>query len=308
LRNETNPFVYWLAGLRIDSEIELPILTRWDGRLATQGAARISRGPLKDYSIADAVPFAGGSCKDKELLFAVPEVARFLIRNGDDIVIDAEAGAGANDIAAYLLGSVFGVLCHQRGIVPIHGSAIDVDGESCVAFVGDSGAGKSTLSAALAARGHQVISDDVCFLVAGDDLKVWPGIGRIRLWEDSLTALKLGASDAVREYDGWDKFVVPLAPPPQLDRPRHLARIYQLRSSGSEPTIMRVRGAAAIDLIMRNVYRAEYADLMGRQQAIFSRCAPLARHVPVFEFDRPIGFDLLGEGVEFLLRHIEQAL
>ncbi len=77
--------------------------------------------------------------------------------------MDLAPSSDHDEVRAYLLGAVFGALCHQRGITPLHASAIDV-ADGCVAFVGASGAGKSTLVAALARRGHQIIADDECFL------------------------------------------------------------------------------------------------------------------------------------------------
>jgi hypothetical protein len=43
---------------------------------------------------------------------------------------------------------------------------------------------------------------------------------------------------------------------------------------------------------------------MGCKPAAFERCAAAARHVPVFRFSRPLGFDVLEQGVEFLEEHL----
>src|SRR6202008_4886252 len=101
------------------------------------------------------------------------------IRGGKEILVDQAPASSPRDVAAYLLGTAFGVLCHQRGIIPLHASAVNVaDGR--VASAGESGAGKWTLVAALAVRGHQVIADDLFFLRLADtgDVKAWPGVNR----------------------------------------------------------------------------------------------------------------------------------
>ena len=53
-----------------------------------------------------------------------------------------------------------GAILMQRKILPLHGSAIAIDGKA-YAIVGDSGAGKSTLASAFLKRGYQLLSDDV---------------------------------------------------------------------------------------------------------------------------------------------------
>src|SRR5262249_20309363 len=126
-------------------------------------------------ALPEAMPSAANR---EEVLLDFPDAGRFLVRNGNEILIEP-ASSSDSEIGVYLLGTAFGVLCHQRGIPPLHASAIDV-ADGCVAFVGETGAGKSTLVAALAARGHEVIADDVCFLRLGDkgEVQVWPGVRR----------------------------------------------------------------------------------------------------------------------------------
>ena len=53
-----------------------------------------------------------------------------------------------------------GAILMQRKILPLHGSAIAIDGKA-YAIVGDSGAGKSTLASAFLNKGYQLLSDDV---------------------------------------------------------------------------------------------------------------------------------------------------
>ena len=60
----------------------------------------------------------------------------------------------------YILGTCMGAILMQRKILPLHGSAVDIDGK-VYAIVGDSGAGKSTLASALLKHGYQLVSDDV---------------------------------------------------------------------------------------------------------------------------------------------------
>jgi hypothetical protein len=298
---------YRLAGLRIVSDLPLSGLPLCRDEIPGGNEVVIRHAHVPESLSSVHVAFTDGQCNSNELLLHIPEVARYLVRGGREILVDQSPAASHGDVCAYLLGTVFGVLCHQRGITPLHASAIDV-ADGCVAFVGESGAGKSTLVAALAARGHQVIADDVCFLRVGaaGNVQVWPGVNRIRLWEDAMTALGYEGSGVERELRGYNKYLVPVRPPANATGPRHLRRVYQLHAApeGRPPNVSRVQGAAAIEILLQNGYRLGLAEHMGHKPAAFVVCAAAARNVPVFRFSRPTGFDALRQGVEFLEDHL----
>ena len=205
-----------------------------------------------------------------------------------------------------MLGSALGLLCHQRGIAPLHCSAVDVP-DGCVAFVGDSGAGKSTLIAALAKHGHSVICDDVCLLRLGanDTVHAWPGISRIRLWEDARSALGYDDPGIERELYGYNKYLVPVRPPRNPLQSRRLRRVYQLHAASDDVSkVTSLKGAAALEAIMRNVYRLGFAECLGYKPQVFKFSAAAARDVPVFQFSRPLGFNCLGKSIELLENHL----
>ena len=261
---------YSLAGLRIESEIPLPQLLRYpmSSQATNSVGIRYAKVPqfLPSARSFKEDPYFEAQCDDHNLLIVIPDVARFLLRGTNEILIDTAPDASENDIRAYLLGTVFGAFCHRGGILPLHASAIDFE-DGCAAFAGHSGAGKSTLAASLGARGHQVISDDVCFIRADENgqILVWPGIGRIRLWPDALDALEYDRSAAERELRGYNKFLVPVTPPKESFAPRRLLRVYQLAASSAEemPSVVQLQGAKSIELLVPNVYRLTLAEYLG---------------------------------------------
>ena len=133
--------------------------------------------------------------------------------------------SNSGDVCAYLLGTMLGVLGHQRGTPPLHASVIDFS-EGCIALVGEKGAGKSTLAASLARRGHRVIADDVCFLQLDHscEVRAWPGSNRVRLWEDAMVALGCGGAGLERDAPGCNKYFIPVGPAPNSMKPRCLRR------------------------------------------------------------------------------------
>jgi hypothetical protein len=115
---------------------------------------------------------------------------------GDQVWATWGAGTTTEDTATYLLGPMLGLVLRLRGTTCLHASCVAIDGRA-IAFAGPAGAGKSTLAAALAKRGHAVLTDDVCALhetAAG--LRVQPAYPRVRLWPHSVRSL-FGREDAL---------------------------------------------------------------------------------------------------------------
>jgi hypothetical protein len=302
--------IYALAGLRIVSEFPLVGLQICHNEAAAHGEVIIRRAPIPaELASATATLRAGrliGRYDGRSVLLDSPSVGRFLLRDGKEILMDPTPSCPEDEVRAYLLSVAFGALCHQRGIIPLHASAIDV-ADSCIAFVGESGAGKSTLAAALARRGHEVIADDVCFLRLEDkhNVQAWPGIERIRLWEEAVYALGCDGPGVEREMHGYNKYFVPVRPPRNPRECRPLRRIYELHTSPNGANeVTRFRGAAAVEILIQNVYRPNLAERLGYKPHVFKVCAVAARRVPVFRLSRPMGFDALERGVEFLEDHL----
>jgi hypothetical protein len=301
---------YYLAGFRIVSALPLPGLTAADALVADSPEITIGASQLPETLSSITAVFPEGQCNENELLFTIPEAGRFLIRGGTEILVDQAPDSSPGDVSAYVLGTAFGVLWHQRGMPPLHASAIDV-ADGCVAFMGNSGAGKSTTVAALAARGHQVISDDVCVLEHGEQgIKVWPGLNRLRLWEDAMVALGCDQPGIAREFRGYNKYLIPLLPAQNPQNARRLRRVYQLETAaeGDRPSITRLQGAAAVEVLMQNIYRATMAEHMGRKANLFVTCAAAAREVAIYRFSRPLGFHALHEVVDALEEHLRQPI
>lgn len=215
----------------------------------------------------------------------VPGVASYHIIDGREAIVDVVPGADPREIRAYLLASVLGVVCHQRGLLPLHANGIAMGG-GIVAIAGDSGAGKSTLAAQFERLGHQILSDDTCVLRpdAFDPVpRVWAGVPRIRLWRDAADALGRPTSEAERVVDRFDKFswTHPLAAPSDG---LALRAVYVLEPGDNpEVAIGRQTGSAAVHALMRHTYRRELFPRLKLVDRLFGLCAGLAARVPVYQ-------------------------
>ena len=148
-------------------------------------------------SLPDGLPGArsGGVCyqaTSNQLLLSVPGVARFLVSDGREILVERAANADDDDVRLFLLGPALGALLQQRGLLVFEGSAIEAS-RGAVALLGHSGAGKSTLAAWFHQRGCAVLADDLCVVSpagSGESL-LQPGYPQLDLWPDACQEMGL---------------------------------------------------------------------------------------------------------------------
>lgn len=177
-------FRYSAFSLVIDSELELPELPPGTGA----PDVTIRRG-----SVDRVYPPA---TIDDEVAFP-KDIGGFHIRGGREIVVDLLPQADSSTVQKLLAGRMMGYILRQRGYLPLHASAVRVNGRG-VLFLGDSGTGKSTTAAAFHVRGHGVLADDVTAVrttkLGLETLSAWPGL---RLLEESKSVFGDGQARSV---------------------------------------------------------------------------------------------------------------
>jgi hypothetical protein len=262
-------------------------------------------------AVPDALPGAAGpawglQAAGEDALLTVTGTARYLVREGREIVVEPMPGSSERNVRLFLLGSALGILCHQRGLLPLHANAI-VAGDGAYAFAGNSGAGKSTLAAHFAREGYEILCDDVCvvsFDAAGMPL-AWPGLPRLKLWGDAAAEFGHDSGALDRAIEGMDKYYVPLAAGSE-PRPVPLRRLYLLArgGEGSEPSFVRLTGHAAMEAALAQTYRANYLRPLGLMPQNFRHCAQLVAHAEIYEARRAWGFDVFEQQAALLERHV----
>jgi hypothetical protein len=216
-----------------------------------------------------------GTCR-----FAIPAVANYLIRDAQEIIIEPSMSPEASDIRLFLFGTVFGILCHQRGFLPLHASCVGIGG-CAIAFAGASGMGKSTLAAALVQRGYPLLADDVCVVdwrTPGPPMVI-PSIIRLKLWRDVLDALDLQIAPEARVRVGLEKYTV-MQTPLHVE-PLPLAAIYHLCEA--KPLDKANASPSGLDVLLQlrdATYRWKAAYHLGLQHTIFAATSRIAALVP----------------------------
>ena len=287
------PHAYALYGFTLRSELSLPAAAAAENSGSASVGVRFGAVPPRP---GEHLWTEG---EGRVLVFEVPGLARFRVSEGREIVIDAEDGASERNLRVFLLGSAMGALLHQRGLLPLHANAVEVDG-AAVAFSGHSGAGKSTLAAWFADRGHRILCDDVCAIAPGakgEPPIVLPGVPRLRLWEDAVAASGRSTSDYERSFDGQDKYDVP-AGASAAATPLPLAACYMIarpeegeraETDRQAPGIARLSGVAAVEALVANTYRGRFATAMGLTARHLALCLAVAARTPVHAAGRRWG-------------------
>lgn len=237
----------------------------------------------------DVVQSSGWYQQNSEaVLIKINSIANYLIIQGKKIIVHRALGSHDDEIRLFLFGSAFGALLHQRGLLPVHGSAIEVNG-SAVLFVGPSGQGKSTLAGAFHQRGYRIIADDICVVsTANGELPlVYPGFPRLKLWSDTIE--KFGKNPQ------WFKKITPALEKRHLPlgtgfcaNPRPLMRIYELATTdGQKFELFRLQGTDKFGTLIEHTYRPEFLAGADRKKQHFLQCAAAGRLAAVSRAIRP---------------------
>lgn len=227
--------------------------------------------------------------KENLCMFEVPDVAIFLIQNGDKIIVSPMVNAQENQLRLYLLGSCMGAILMQRRILPLHGSAIAINGKA-YAIVGDSGAGKSTLASAFLNKGYQLLSDDVIPVTLSSDFIpfVTPAYPQQKLWIESLNEFGMNSKDYQPLIDRETKFSVPVAAQ-FAHEPLPLAGVFELvKTEENRIKLHSIQKMERFLTLYQNTYRNFYIEEMGLMNWHFTTCAQMVNKINLYQLSRPI--------------------
>lgn len=296
-----------LCGLKVASELPLPDLLPWQGDDRPPDVTiRVGEVPDRLYAPVIDGPLvqmeAGGTSR-----FAIPGVAVYLVEGGRTVTVRADMDPSAPDVRVFLLGTVFAILCAQRGLLPLHASCVAIGGRA-VAFTGESGAGKSTLAAAFHRQGYQVLADDVAVVdveAPGGPL-VLPSFPRIKLWGDVMGALTLSGKGLERIRSGMEKFHLPLEAGFQAE-PLPVAAIYHLNEARlpEQEGVERLSSTvAAVSDLDNAVYRRRLVQRLLGPKRILHMLARTAAAIPSYHLWRRMELgDIDAQIVTLAARH-----
>ncbi len=290
-------YTYSAYGLNFASEFPLPELMPHENGKAD---IRIIFGKVPEKLES---PAAHGVCWQSEsgkLLMSIDEVARYLVLEDKEVIIERNNESTEEDIRAFLLGSVLAAVLYSKQIPVIHASVINTP-KGAVLFMGRSGAGKSTLLAAFLQRGYGMLADDKAGIMLDEKrvAKVLPAFPIARIMERTIKALDF-PTDGSWISRGMGKYVVPIKKFVQTPTKIHAA--YSINSHNKdEMSLEPVEAFDKFQILNRNTYRRRFMNQSHQKKShlrVISKVAEQVKVVKVLRTNNPELINELADKIE----------
>jgi len=294
------PF-YSAFNLNFQSDFHLPELQPGTSYLPDVTIRQVGLGTAPD----EEGPIECIRADRNEALLSWGQVGLSLVRGGNEIFVDPAPGALDDAIRLLLTGAVFGVLLHQRNLTVLHASAVLIQNQ-VVAFIGEKGTGKSSTAAALWARGHPLITDDLLAIRTDINDQAWvlPGFPQLKMWPDTAEVLGMDLENLKRIRPDVEKRA--LRPDSiKLEKEYPLKFIYIL-GEGNSSGIVPLPAQAIFFSLLSNIYVSRFGKLFhqpGMSPLPFEQSVKLIKSVAVHGLKRKKDLSELPE----IARLIEQS-
>lgn len=295
---------YRICGIPVLSELLLPGAIQSEPLASGENAVLITRATAPLALTNATTSGERWQANQTQFLLDVPEIAVFLIEDGERIFYSPNPGASEHDICVFLLGTAFGVLLHQRKAMVLHGAAVAHEGQA-ILLCGRSGAGKSTFAAALCNQGYSFVADDLCVITqkSHQPAQVLPDGRQFKLWGQSIDHLNWSDRRGQVVRESFDKYFLPA--PSAVNSAVTIAAIYMLSAEGPG----RERGIHPLSLpdatraLEMESYRPYFRQLFNSPEAAIRQSTQILAYAPAFMLTRPMGFEFMKSNVEQLRAH-----
>jgi hypothetical protein len=176
----------------------------------------------------------------------------------ENLTIYYNKNTTSGDLDSYLVGPAMGFIMRLKGIICLHSSAVEIDGQA-IALLGFSTSGKSTTAAGLAAYGAKILADDITVLIPQNgQYMIQPGYSKVRLRPLAADFLTERPEDLPIVYTGRDSRYVALTENDNfLPKALPLSAIYVLGDFSDEykiPSIEPINSQDKLITLLANTY------------------------------------------------------
>lgn len=279
---------YWAFGLNINSEIEFPELLPHNFDVSDL-TVTVGKAPEK-LEGNDVINRVRVSASPREYLLNLDNIARYYVKNGNEIIVDPAKNTDKDSIRLFLLSNAMAAILHQQGKVPFHASGIITE-HGVILFTGRSGTGKSTTVYGLKKLGYNLFTDDVCVLNFNDTtwkVEATPSYPLIKLWEDVIDEFATDFEKNYRVRPGLPKFGFFQHQDFLVEKQVvHKIFIFKTSSTTKDFSCTKLDKVNAFSELQLNTYRRKHVDMMQGRQPLFKMMSHLTNQVDTFEISRP---------------------
>jgi hypothetical protein len=298
---EIKSYKYYMMGLNILSEIELP------GLISTSDTFDV-KIILNKFNVIEKDSQENRNyfiLKNLDFVCNFINVAKFKITGGNLIQVDLCEQADMELANVYLLGICMGVLLIQKEMVAMHGSSIVIDNQAVI-ITGRCGAGKSALSAALRLKGYKILSDDISPVMALDSGEIMsaPAFPRQRICHDTAVKLGIDINKLEKACTKDMKYNVDISVE-FLKHPIELFGIIQVMPGDVEDVVLtKLNSLEKLELIKSNIFCKELFSQIDFPPSFFKKVINLAKKVHTYQLKRPEGRFTTERQIEVIVEEI----
>jgi hypothetical protein len=296
-------YKYLAYGIPIISSIELTALieniTVFDGQPIYVSEGKVPY--ILEKPALETKPFS--VFNENELIFAVPEIARYYVRDGKEVIIERINGDWS-EVLLHFYANCMAAVLFQRNLIPFHVSGVFVNEEKVLLFAAPSRTGKSTTSVMLQQKGYPLFTDDTAILtVENEKCYAQASYPMIRLWQNTIEKQQV-----LHEADKFE-----LCYDIELDKygfmfheqfvsnKVEVAGIVFLDAEGNEMKTEKLKPSVAIQQLGNNIYRKQWLNGMKKQVIQFKQLTSIVNSIPSWIAHRPKGqatFESFAEMIE----------
>lgn len=298
-QNSNVKYTYLAFGLIISSELELTEFMPYEG--IEKVSIVIGQVP---NSIENPIEIYPNYQLSRTEFLLYTRNADFYVKEGRQIIISLHENYDIIRVRAFITAIITGALLLQRGLIPIHGSSVVVNGKAVI-FTGHSGAGKTTLCSAFRREQYEFMSDDITAIEIDQEGNpfVYPSFPQQRLCPD--TAKWMGYKIKNMQLRNTEKKY--FIETHQLFRtePLPLAAIFEIMPGRTRRVeSIFVKGSEKLQRIIKNMYYSIMKKRMGIDSDYFIKLTKLACKIEYYYLIRPLKKDSTEEQMRYVISSV----
>ena len=262
-------YQYAACNLMIKSEISLPELGAYshiDQGIKDQ--VNIMLGHVPDEIPDVVLQGLYYQIKPNVLRLEIPNIAKFMIKNGEQIIIEPVGNIDIENIRTFVLGPCIAILLMQRDLFLMRGLVIKVKNFS-ISLIGDIETSPLSITASFVKRGYAVLSDEICII--NQKLEALPSYPYHFIWLYSKWKQAIYGRHYIRARQNIPKYIVPLRKN-FYPEPLPLKKIFILNTSSNNITneLGFLSGGKKIYALQKNIYNNDYVKGLGKSPLYFN--------------------------------------